>query len=168
MKSWILFFMLMGVNGLAANSSSERTYTTQDFKTIQGGGFVQLFPAGTRINAAGKDKVAFPTDQKYGGIKVVTEKTGDYSTLGTPPLPVKPNTAYKIFFEARGNIKLTAYTYGKARKDFFVNLPLGGDWKGYVATVNIPADVSYLAVYLLNWQQSGWFEIRNFEMEEVK
>jgi len=168
MKSLILFFMLVGVSGIAAQSSSERKYTTQDFKTVQGGGIVQLLPAGTRIESAGKDKVVFPADQKYGGIKVVTEKPGDYSTLGTPPLAVKPNTPYKIFFEARGNIKLTAYLYGKTRKDFFVNLPLTEDWKGYAATVNSPADVSYFAVYLLNWQQPGWFEIRHFVMEAVR
>lgn len=143
-------------------------YGIADFKMPLGCGIAQLFPGGVRVELSGKDKVVFPAVPQLNLIKVMNDNPRSYTTLGTPHLQVKPNTTYKIFFEARGNIRLTAYCYGKVRKDFLVNTLLSETWKEYTSTINVPADVSYLAVYLLNWQQSGWFEIRNFVMEEVK
>lgn len=143
------------------------TYTLADIRTLQGNGNAELLPDGGKIAVGGKNPTPIPENRKFSSIKLETIQATNYLTLGTRVFQLPPKSRWKIFFEARGNIKLTVYTHGKNRKDVFTNLPLREQYQSYAAEINVPQDDSWLGVYFLNWQQAGWFEIRKLVLEKL-
>lgn len=79
--------------------------------------------------------------------------------------------SYKISFQARGNVNLIGilwlYSAGKKaeRHNFLERFSLDRDWQSVEKTVTIPSGTEKVVITLLDWQQAGWFEVKQFVMK---
>ena len=64
----------------------------------------------------------------------------------------------------------TLYKDGEAsgrRQDFLKRKVLAESWQTFDIQVIAPEDISKLTLSFLCWKQNGWFEIKDFSMQET-
>lgn len=116
----------------------------------------------------GKQTKIERSDEK---IKVFSPVDDDTAGIATAPHAVSPGSTCRITFEVHGDVRLEAMVVwnksGKngMRKDYIRPTALNEEWKKITAEVRIPEDKDQLATALFFYHQSGWFEVRNFQLK---
>lgn len=151
------------LQGFVRKVPEKQSYDITLLNDFFGTGTLTLRPAGSTFSAGGEQHTSVFGLVPSSEIRVETPTAERYATIAGARIAVESGRDYQLTFQARGNVKLMGYLSDPKRRDF-MNTQLGEEWKNISITIVPQADS--LALAFLNWNQKGYFEIRNLTLTE--